>query len=68
MHQHISGNVRGLGRTYKNGFPVLEIHVPISRANGLLSVFFLNRLLFPDYTGQVDKFPDYFGRRYFRLA
>jgi len=35
MNQHISGNVRDLGRTYKNGFPVLEIHVPINRANGL---------------------------------
>jgi flavodoxin len=31
-------------------------------------VFFLNGLLFSDYIEQVDKFPDYFDRRYFRLA
>jgi hypothetical protein len=34
---------------------------------GLL-VFFLNGHLFADYIEQVDKFPDYFDRRYFRLA
>jgi hypothetical protein len=31
-------------------------------------VFFLNGHLFADYIEQVDKFPDYFDRRYFRLA
>jgi transposase-like protein len=33
-----------------------------------LLVFFLNGHLFADYIEQVDKFPDYFDRRYFRLA
>jgi len=30
-------------------------------------VFFLNGHLFADYIEQVDKFPDYFDRRYFCL-
>jgi hypothetical protein len=34
----------------------------------LVLVFFLNGHLFADYIEQVDKFPDYFDRRYFRLA
>jgi hypothetical protein len=72
LAQHIEKSIskaKAFAIEKQGGFRGCSIIVPCGYGKGLgMLVFFLNGLLFSDYIEQVDKFPDYFDRRYFRLA